>query len=204
MEIDFKGYKFVLIENRTREIEFIQCPFMEYPLMFEFNNYQYSKMNWTLHTNPDYKESKEMIYTQEMKDKGIPPEVGMIVELTGSPELDAEKLMIGDFCIVDSWINGDKLTVIATVYMFNKKTIVVQNKRTYGVSTIAKDFYKAIDTRTSEEKAIDDLDKILTCENNEVIDVYKNHRRFNTECTALLQRIQEGKIHGVSFTGDKK
>ena len=184
--IDFKGFKFVLIENRTREIELIQGPFMEYPLMFEFNNYQYSKMNWTLHTNPDYKE-KEMIENEDFE------------KVTGTVK-DEVLFYTGIYAALKT--NHGNLTLMAPTFdeleVQAKKVMgshfVLDESKTKRIGLTAED--NITKARTSEEKAIDDMK--LSYDN------WGNEPTEKDTFQWVFDDIKAGKIHGITFTEGKK
>lgn len=58
-----------------------------------------------------------------------------------------------------------------------------------------------IDTINSKEKAIYDLDVMITDANNVVTGTYKSSNQFTTEAKALFAAIQLGQIHGVKWVG---
>ena len=110
-------------------------------------------------------ESKEMIYTQVMKDKG---------ELVW-PEMKF------------STCAGEYVAI-----MTNEKSVVFKDEEGHLVA-INIESAMPIDQRTDEEKAIDDMN-----------DVYKAHiRDVQDYIDILFVDIKAGKIHGVTFTGDK-
>lgn len=58
-----------------------------------------------------------------------------------------------------------------------------------------------VDTRTDEQRAIDNIDVFLSYLNNETIGEYENHKKFGTEAKKLFEAIKDGKIHGLKWEG---
>jgi hypothetical protein len=196
MNIDFKGYKHALVSKLCSKVDVIRQPFFDYPQFYEAGDYQYLKSNWTLHTNPDYKESemnsnkladeimakgKESVYTQEMKDRANLPELGMrFIVAEGE----------GDSRIVD--FHGLEVLTIGISEFENNRVVTFQHP-TQGIGCgvfYRGGFVRPIDQRTDIQKAIDDL------YNNEYFDKEQGPR--------FLEDVKAGKFHGISFTGDKK
>jgi len=120
-------------------------------------------------------ESKEMIYTQEMYDNNIPPEIGMMV-------LSRE----------------EKLEVISVCHIAEAKVLTLLNNKTSGVNALyfmtgQEVNILPIDTRTAEEKAIDDLSEYA----------FSNPDSTRSLPHNVFSAIKAGKILGISFTGDK-
>lgn len=184
MKIDFEGYKFAIASNDKLNLS-----------VFHFNNLsdlrvtddfyitsisKYGRKANTLHTNPDYKESKDMIYTQEMFDNGEVPHIGMMF-ICKEKTSDSR---ISDFM--------GKAVKVVGVSNLDGNEVITFHHTTLGIGcgVFGEEWVKPIDTRTDEEKAVDDL------YNNEYFDKEQGPR--------FLEDIKAGKIHGVSFTGDKK
>ena len=195
MKIDFKGYKFAISSNnqlsgnvfRFNELSDLRVTDDFYII----SPFRYGRKVNTLHTNPDYKaskydgeflaktnESKEMIYTQEMKDKGEAPKVGM-----------------------DVLYSGEKVEVINIYHIGDSTVLTLINNKTSGVSALYFNSGEGvnidvIDTRTDEEKAIDDLK--LSYDN------WDNEATEKDTLQWIFDDIKAGKVHGVSFTRGKK
>jgi len=121
------------------------------------------------------RESKEMNYTQEMYDNNIPPEIGMMV-------LSRE----------------EKLEVISVCHIAEAKVLTLLNNKTSGVNALyfmtgQEVNILPIDTRTAEEKAIDDLSEYA----------FSNPDSTRSLPHNVFSAIKAGKILGISFTGDK-
>ena len=81
------------------------------------------------------------------------------------------------------------------VLLINDKEIVFEDEQGFYIS-INKHKVKPTDTRTDTEKAIDDL-------TNGISASYSNSKSFKEDAREMLDLIKAGKIHGVTFTGDK-
>lgn len=207
-KIDFKGKKFAVIFNKNNQVcilsdharkltgDSILTVNPELDQSAQVWNYR----NYTLHTNPDYKEkemnsnkladeimekSKEPVYTQEMKNKDLVPTEGMKFTYR---KRDEEYTVLG---VCESQ-NG-KSTIITFEDFRNSIDCIY-----YSEDVLP------IDQRTDSEKAINAIDLSITDTNNSLTDTYKLERNFSTESIALLQKIKAGEVYGVSFTGDKK
>lgn len=121
------------------------------------------------------------VYTKEMSDNGKLPSVGM--EFMWS-QWASEKLKLCTMIAIsghECWIElGDKSIIIGNIT---------------GC--------KPIDPRTTEEKAVDEIDKIITSANNQIIEKYRKDSAFKSESESLMEFIKRGKITGVSFKGEK-
>ena len=84
------------------------------------------------------------------------PQVGDIAIYSSHEKpMHHEDCNLDEHCIVDTWRNGDKLIVIATVTIHGKRTPVVQNDRTQEVSSIRTKLIKK--PPTPEEELRDEL-----------------------------------------------
>jgi hypothetical protein len=153
---------------------------------------------WTLHTNPDHKESKEMksdrladeimakskesVYTQEMKDKDLVPTEGMKFTYR---KRDEEYTVLG---VCESQ-NG-------------KSTIITFEDFRNSIDCIYySDDVLPIDQRTDSEKAVDDLmSKIGPVH----YDAHIGNMSLNDVVKFAVELIEKGDVTGISFTGDKK
>ena len=79
------------------------------------------------------------------------------------------------------------------VLLINDKEIVFEDEQGFYIS-INKHKVKPIDTRTDTEKAIDDIKKLL---------ISVAEKSFDVTAQVILEKAIAGKIHGVTFTGDK-
>ena len=81
------------------------------------------------------------------------------------------------------------------VLLINDKEIVFEDEQGFYIS-INKHKVKPIGTRTDTEKAIDDLTVGISAS-------YSNSKSFKEDAREMLDIIKAGKIHGITFTGDK-
>ena len=172
--IDFKGKQYGLYNGEMNEFEVIDGPFIDSEIYYEFGSARYVKPHWELHTNPDYKESKEMIYTQEMFKNNEIPKVGMMV-LSREEELEVVSVYRINTSNAVLTLMNNKTSCVNALYFKTNESINI----------------KPIDQRTDEEKAIDDL-----------IDFFRANVT-GRKGDLLLEAIKAGKIHGVTFTESK-
>jgi hypothetical protein len=134
------------------------------------------------------KESKEMIYTQAMRDKGQNVEAGMSCQAY----IYAETKNQGS--PLDNWV--DVIFQGKCKSSNNGYCYLVRDRE--GINHVIRcDSHIApVDTRTDEEKAVDDLKES-----------YDRWDEVSTQKDAMewmIADIKAGRVHGVSFTGDKK
>ena len=122
------------------------------------------------------KQDKEMIYTKEMQEAGELPKVGMMVGVKFNKSSHADK---------------------GKILALTKEYVIL------GIGEeIEQHFYRnswdilAIDTRTDTEKAVDDLADGISAS-------CSDDQSFKEDAINMLNFIKAGKIHGVTFTGDK-
>jgi hypothetical protein len=208
-KIEFKGCKYAVEGVNGFVMQFNSEPKITLNGI-SIDDEMFSHDIWTLHTNPDHKESKEMksdrladeimekgkeaVYTREMFDNGEAPKIGMMF-------ICKEKTFnsrISDFL--------NKVVEVIGVSILNGDEVITFSHEIMGIGCgrFGEEWVKPIDTRTDSEKAINDIDLSITDTNNSLTGTYKLERNFSTESIALLQKIKAGEIHGVSFTGDKK
>ena len=122
------------------------------------------------------KQDKEMnVYTKEMQEAGeLMPKAGM------SAVLDGVKVVF----VIGVKRNGGLVFEYehGSTDSFNDE---VGNKR-----------LTPIDTRTDTEKAVDDLADGISAS-------YSDDQSFKEDARRMLDLIKTGKIHGITFTGDK-
>ena len=122
------------------------------------------------------KQDKEMIYTKEMFNNSETPKVGM---------------QIGVRFDKASKPNYGKLIALTNQYI-----ILLEDEaqeRHYHRGTW---IFSPVDTRTDTEKAVDDLADGISAS-------YSIDQSFKEDARGMLDLIKAGKIHGLTFTGDK-
>tara|TARA_R110000823_G_scaffold80774_2_gene183739 strand:- start:138 stop:779 length:642 start_codon:yes stop_codon:yes gene_type:complete len=122
-------------------------------------------------------------YTQDMADNGVLPSVGMECRFDTT-----------FFTTVTS--NRGTCEIIA--YYDGKVWInIIDFDCVINLNVI--DFKPLTPPKTDKEKAIDDLDKVITTAYQDKIDSYVSSSRFKSEARVLLDQIIKGNVAGVSF-----
>ena len=127
----------------------------------------------TLHARP---KDKEMIYTKEMFNNSETPKVGM---------------QIGVRFNKASKPNYGKLIALTNQYIILLEGEAQEQHYHRGTW-----IFVPVDTRTDTEKAVDDLADGISAS-------YSDDQSFKGDAINMLNFIKAGKIHGVTFTGDK-
>jgi hypothetical protein len=126
----------------------------------------------------NFKVDNMKVYTQEMADNGVSPSVGMeCLILFSSSHYSGTITYIGDGIGCFKELSGKEHT-----FAFHSVT-----------------FRPLTPNKTDKEKAIDDLDRIITDAYQDASDSYISKSRFKSEAIRLLDEIIDGEIHGVSF-----
>ena len=126
------------------------------------------------------------IYTKEMYEAGELPKVGMKCSFFAGMKLGGGDFVEGTCLSVAKKSNGEN--VIMFEYTHNGSMSI-------DCTIFSNEWVKPIDKRTDKEKAIDDLNKFLGSQNRNDI--------FHTWSVNFLSEVKSGKIHGITFTGDK-
>jgi hypothetical protein len=228
-KIDFKGFEFAIIENRTHEIEIIQGPFIEYPLVIVFNNYQYSKLNWTLHTNPDYKEKvlKANVKIPDYKTSKYDGE--FLAQTNESKEMNSNKLAdeimakSKESVYTQEMFDNGEVPHIGMMFICKEKTFDSRisdflNKavEVVGISKLNGDEVITFSHETSGigcgifgecwVKPIDTRtvsEKAINDIEGAIID-YQSSPTSKSLAEFILLYIKNNDVAGTSFTGDKK
>ncbi len=132
---------------------------------------------WALHERPKEKQM-DSIYTQEMYEDGELPKIGMKA-LYSYDEKGESRFLCDVRYVTDS---GDVVIYSRT----HRDEKIIQNH-------IETHRLHPIDTRTDKEKAADDFMSLL----NELTD------DGSIAVTVIMDSIQAGEIHGVTFTENK-
>ena len=134
------------------------------------------------------KQDKEMnVYTKEMHEADINPAIGskVIYNLSKSAMCENKEYRLTKV--------GQEMTVVAIV---NNSLVCLISDDYEFCDTVNNGHFKPIDTRTDTEKAIDDLADGISAS-------YSNSKSFKEDAREMLDIIKAGKIHGITFTGDK-
>ena len=133
------------------------------------------------------KQDKEMIYTKEMHEADINPAIGskVIYNLSKSAMCENKEYRLTKV--------GQEMTVVAIV---NNSLVCLISDDYEFCDTVNNGHFKPIDTRTDTEKAIDDLADGISAS-------YSDDQSFKEDAINMLNFIKAGKIHGITFTGDK-
>lgn len=103
-----------------------------------------------------YTSGEKWVSEKEWNGEGLPP-VGVECEYYSSThtKMQPEDCNFNEHCIINTWSNGDRLSVLGCATKHGIKYPVVQNIETEDVSTIALKYIRPI--RTEREKAIDEM-----------------------------------------------
>ena len=104
--------------------------------------------DWTIYNND------KPVFTQAMADAGELPPVGSFVSLNYDRKGCPEDLNLDEHCVVDCWERDSALEVIAHTLI--KGCVLPVVKFNDQVSAILLEHIKPIDTRTPEQKAVDE------------------------------------------------
>jgi len=115
------------------------------------------------------------VFTQKMCDEGVLPSVGMMV-------LDKR--------------NNNEYKVLQPADI-NGYYVLLGGDGGYHCELLK--YLIPIDTRTDADKAVEDLDKIITDAYQDATDSYISNSRFHAEAVRLLDEIKGGNIHGITF-----
>ena len=174
MIIDFKGKAFALENKPTGNL----VSFDSYVSNSEYydigDSLNYSCKDWALHANKEYKKAEEMIYTKEMFNNSETPKVGM---------------QIGVRFNKASKPNYGKLIALTNQYIILLEGEAQEQHYHRGTW-----IFVPVDTRTDKEKAIDDIKRLL---------ISVAEKSFDSKAEVIIEKSMAGKIHGITFTGDK-
>lgn len=125
------------------------------------------------------KEAVKPVYTQEMSDNGELPPVGSLVEVemdyTGDNGHDSGLFNVE---VLGTQVYCDKLNVIVES-MIDSRDLIRVNK------------FKPIDTRTDEEKLIDEVAKLLRNIHNEDLGLVKTPETFRVSAKNIIKEVNK-------------
>ena len=91
------------------------------------------------------------------------------------------------------------------VYIFQGLTsngkAILEHVKTGDVYATPMANITAIDTRTDKEKAIDDIDKIITTAYQQATDSYISNSRFKSEARILFDQILKDNVNNIKWVG---
>jgi hypothetical protein len=130
--------------------------------------------------------SKESVYTREMFDNGEVPHIGMMF-ICKEKTFDSR---ISDFL--------NKVVEVIGVSILDGDEVITFSHEIMGIGCgrFGEEWVKPIDTRTDSQKAVDDL--------KESYDRWDEASTQKDAMEWMIADIKAGRVHGVSFTGDKK